>query len=368
MTTTETRDLSLRSTAIGSLPHTEAVSACRLMTGALDIPAWPQLPRRSFHENMYAQYSEGFPGVVVDEAAERVWVDRRQDLDEGLAALYAAYVDNDLSHGAFTANYAAAFGEFLKQAGGRPWPAVKGHVTGPISWGLTVTDQDKRSVLYDDVLADAVAKHLRLKASWQEAQLRQVCDRTIVFIDEPYMSAFGSAFVPLEREFVVRLLTETMSGLHGLIGVHCCGNTDWSLLLETPAHILNFDAYNFAGSVALYPDAVRAFLRRGGLLAWGIVPSADEAAIMSETEGSLTLRLLEGMRLLSAKGVSMDDLLAGCLVSPSCGLGGRSEAAAERALALASGVAAELRRRFGVSNWSDRNIRDDQELTGRWRV
>jgi hypothetical protein len=340
------------STAIGSVPHTDARVACELMTTALSIPAWPQLPRRSFHENMYAQYSEGFPGVTVDEVGERVWVDTRLPLDDGLAALYAAHLTNDTAHGALSAGYAAGFGEFLKQARGRTWPAVKGHVTGPISWGLTVTDQDKRSVLYDDVLADAVAKHLRLKAAWQEEQLRQVCERTIVFVDEPYMSAFGSAFVPLERDFVVRMLTETMSGLQGLIGVHCCGNTDWSLLLETPAHILNFDAYAYAGSIALYPDAVKAFLRRGGLLAWGIVPSSDEAAIMSETVDSLTARLLDGMQLLVDKGIAKDDLLAGCLVSPSCGLGGRSVAAAARALDLATGVAAEMRRRFGVPEWS----------------
>jgi methionine synthase II (cobalamin-independent) len=224
---------------------------------------------------------------------------------------------------------------------------VKGSVTGPISWGLTVTDQDKRAILYDDTLADAVAKHLRLKAAWQERELRKLSDTTIIFVDEPYMSAYGSAFFSIERDLVVRLLTETMAGIEGLIGIHCCGNTDWSLLLETPAHVLNFDAYAYAESVALYPDAVRAFLRRGGLLAWGIVPAEDEAAILCETAASLTDRLLTGMDLLVKKGIPLDHLLEACLVSPSCGLRGRSEATSVRALQLAVGVTDELRRRFG---------------------
>ena len=276
-------DLTLLATSIGSLPHTDPVAACRVMTDTLPIPAWPQLPRRGFKENMYVQYSEGFPGVVIDERQERIWVDRSQDLSAGLERLYAAYLDEDLDFAAISPDYAAGFHAFLKVAAGRPWRAVKGSVTGPVSWGLTVTDQDKRAILYDDILADAVAKHLRLKAAWQERELRKLSDTTIIFVDEPYMSAYGSAFVSLERDLVVRLLSETMAGMQGLIGVHCCGNTDWSLLLETPAHVLNFDAYAYAESVALYPDAVRAFLRRGGLLAWGIVPAEDEEAILRET-------------------------------------------------------------------------------------
>jgi methionine synthase II (cobalamin-independent) len=339
--------LTLLATAIGSLPHTDPVAACRVMTDNLPIPAWPQLPRRSFKENMYAQYSEGFPGVVVDEGHERIWVDRSRDLDGGLERLYAAYMENDLDFAAISAEYAAGFHAFLDVAAGRSWPAVKGSVTGPISWGLTVTDEDERAILYDDSLADAVAKHLRLKAAWQERELRKLSNTTIIFVDEPYMSAYGSAFFSLEREMVLRLLTETMAGIKGLVGVHCCGNTDWSLLLETRAHVLNFDAYAYAESVALYPEAVRAFLRRGGLLAWGIVPAEDEEAIAGETAGSLTDRLLVGMSLLVKKGIPLDHLLDACLVSPSCGLRGRSEAIAVRALQLAVGVTEELRRRFG---------------------
>ncbi len=54
-------------TIIGSLPHPDAVSACQeVILNLKDIPAWPQLPRRSFKENMYAQFSEHLPGLVLD--------------------------------------------------------------------------------------------------------------------------------------------------------------------------------------------------------------------------------------------------------------------------------------------------------------
>jgi len=50
---------------IGSLPYQDPADACqRVLQYLRDLPAWPQLPIRSFLENMYAQYSEGFPGIV----------------------------------------------------------------------------------------------------------------------------------------------------------------------------------------------------------------------------------------------------------------------------------------------------------------
>ena len=57
-------------TMIGSMPHTDPAEACAVVSRYLkDIPAWPQLPQRSFKENMYAQYSEGFPGIVSGKTA-----------------------------------------------------------------------------------------------------------------------------------------------------------------------------------------------------------------------------------------------------------------------------------------------------------
>ena len=149
-------------TAIGSVPHTDPDEAYSAVLANLpEIPVWPQLSRRSFLENMYVQYSEGFPGVKVEE--ERIYVDRTLDLAEPLEKLYGAYLENDLDAYAISPEHAAGLHLFLSRKLGSV-AAVKGQVTGPISFGLVVTDQDRRPILYDETLADAVAKHLRLKA------------------------------------------------------------------------------------------------------------------------------------------------------------------------------------------------------------
>ncbi len=77
------------------MPHTDPAEACSLVARYLkDIPAWPQLPNRSFLENMYVQYSQGFPGVVIKDNS--IYVDRSQDLNQPLEQLYAAYLENDI--------------------------------------------------------------------------------------------------------------------------------------------------------------------------------------------------------------------------------------------------------------------------------
>ena len=336
-------ELSGLPTMIGSMPHTDPQRACSIVAKFLpQIPAWPQLPKRSFLENMYVQYSEGFPGVTIE--GERIYVDRTKDLDEPLQQLYTAYLDKDIDSYAIVSEYAAGLHSFLDM---EPCSAraVKGQVTGPVTWGLTVTDQDRRPILYDETLADAVAKHLHLKSAWQESVLRPKATSTIVFVDEPYMSSVGSAFVSVSRDQVITLLSEVFAGIVGLKGVHCCGNTDWSMLLDTPLDILNFDAYNYGYTIALYPEGVKSFLERGGVIAWGIVPR-EESDLRGEMVSGIIDRLEAGMSALERKGADGQRLKRQCLLTPACGLEPASEEAAEWALELLADVSMEYRRRY----------------------
>ena len=333
-------------TIIGSMPHTDPVEACSLVTRFLkDIPAWPQLPRRSFLENMYVQYSEGFPGVVVDN--DSIYVDTAKDYSKSLEELYNAYLKNDDGKYPFGHDYAVGFYAFLEQPNLRPL-AVKGHVTGPLSWGLTVADQNKRSILYDEILGDAVPKLLKLKAAWQEKELQKISKNTIIFVDEPYMASYGSSVAagPFSSpEKVAEMIDEVFEGIIGLKGLHCCGNTDWSVFFRTKLDILNFDTYNFAESLTLYPDEVKAFIDRGGCIAWGIVPNNMES-LTKETVASLQDRLEEALAPFTRNGLDFRDLVAHSLLTPSCTLMPLGEDAAEKALELLTALSAQIRSRY----------------------
>lgn len=333
-----------RATVIGSMPHKDPSEACGLVTRYLKyFPAWPQLPNRSFLENMYAQYSQGFPGVVIKE--NRIHVERARDLTKPLEALYAAYLENDSDKYPISPDYAAGLYSFLSLGSLSSW-AVKGQVTGPVSWGLTVTDENRQSILYDDMLADAAARLLRLKASWQEKQLKKISSNTIIFVDEPYMAAFGSAFTAISREKVINLLDEVFCGISGIKGVHCCGNTDWPVLLQTSARVLSFDAYNYAQSLSLYPAEIKEFLeKKKGAIAWGIVPNEAEA-LVKETVASLRDRLEEAMAPFTRHGIPLRQLLEQGLLTPSCGLASLTGEETDRALELLAELSTVIRQRY----------------------
>jgi methionine synthase II (cobalamin-independent) len=331
-------------TAIGSMPHTDPKAACTQVIKYLrEIPCWPQLPKRAFKENMYAQFSEGFPGITVTE--DKLYIDRSQDLNGPLERLYAAYLENDVDKYAISSDYAAGLNTFLALENLSPL-AAKGQVTGPVTWGLSVTDNEGKAIIYDDVLGDAVAKFLRLKAAWQEKQLKKLSANTIIFADEPYMASYGSVAVPLSKEKVKSLLEEVFRGIEGLKGVHCCGNTDWSVLLSTSIDILSLDAYNYAQSLSLYPKEVKAFLERGGTIAWGIVPN-DEPSLEKETAASLKDRLEEAMAPFTGNGIQFKQLLHQSLLTPSCGLASlNTTEASVQALELLSELSTKIRKRL----------------------
>jgi len=330
-------------TIIGSLPFKDPAKACDIVTHYLkDIPAWPQLPKRTYVENMFTQYTEGFPGIIVEN--DKTFVDRRRDTTKALEEFYTEYFADDFSRYGISQEYAAGLYKFLTLDKINP-RAIKGHVTGPVTLGLTITDETGKGIIYDDTFGDVVPKFLKLKARWMEETLREFHRDTIIFIDEPSMSSFGSVGMQLTREQVVSLLTETLSGIKGLKGVHCCGNTDWSIILQTPVDILNCDTYNYPDSLAIYADGVVKFVAKGGAVAWGIVPTTAEA-IMKESVASLKDRWEEAITPFTKKGIPFKSLLEHSLLTPACGLGTVNEQAAERALQLLADLSQNIRSRY----------------------
>ena len=331
-------------TAIGSMPHTNPAEACSIIMKYLpDIPIWPQLPRRSPKENMIIQFSEGFPGVVID--GDKIHIEPSANFESELEQIYIDCEQDNAHKYGISTEYAAGLYAFLSQATGSK--IVKGQVTGPVTWGLAVTSQDGLGILYDDTLAETAAKFLRLKASWQENILREISPNTIIFVDEPYLVSLGSVFTPIPEEKVPVLLEEVFRGIKGIKGLHCCGNTNWSVILDTKIDILSFDAYNYASSLSTHSGKVKSFLERGGSIAWGIVPNEEEA-LARESLPSLRDRLEEAMAPFTRDGVKFKQIIAQGLITPSCTLASLSLEAANQTLELTAKLSHDLRSRYVV--------------------
>ena len=336
----------MMATAIGSLPYTDPKEACAVTLAHLrEAPAWPQLPHRDFRENMYSQYSEGLPGVVVDAEKRKIYCDTSGDLLPGIEKVYQAYLEGDYASMSIGTEYAAGLHAFAVKVkeDGIVYPILKGQVTGPISFGLTVMDENNRPILYNDHLADAMVRLLNLKARWMEAFLRETgaAEEVLIFFDEPYLVSVGSALVSVSPRQVVDSIRMCMEGLTCLTGAHCCGNTDWTLLFQAGVQVVSFDAFQYMESMALYPAELGVYLDAGGVLAWGLVPNNE--GLIRETADSLARRFEEGVDLLVSRGVSRDLLLERAMVTPACSLAGVDGREAERGYELTAELSRLLR-------------------------
>ena len=177
--------------------------------------------------------------------------------------------------------------------------------------------------------------------------MREISPNPIIFVDEPYLVSLGSVFTPIPEEKVPVLLEEVFKGIKGIKGLHCCGNTDWSVLLDTTTDILSFDAYNYASSLSTHSAKVKSFLQRGGNIAWGIVPNEEEA-LAKESLPSLRDRLEEAMAPFTRDGVKFKQIIAQGLITPSCTLASLSLEAANRTLELTAELSRDLRSRYAV--------------------
>jgi hypothetical protein len=336
-------------TGIGSVPHRNEGEFFRILLDSFpEIPFLPQFPRRSFLEGMVTQYAQGFPSLKIDEKNQKAWIDTSPGFEKEVEQFYEWVEKGEVEPFRISENHAKGLGilEVLNSANLRKkMKYMKGQVTGPITFGLSLTDQDQKPIFYDPTLRDILVKHLSSKARWMEKRFRDLLPgvKTILFFDEPSLSAFGSAFSGLNREDVVLSLNECFDAVQGLKGIHCCGNTDWGVLLETHLDILNFDAYGYLENLALYPKELSAFLERGGILAWGIVPT-DEA-IQNEDGRSLSERFKAGIATLARKGID-PILLRRAILTPSCGTGSLPVPLAERVFRITSEVSKILREEF----------------------
>lgn len=333
-------------TAIGSFPQKNPAKACDLIFEYLpEAPAWPQLPQIGFRENMCVQFSRGMPALVLDPEKERIYFQVEDDLLEKLEGFYQRVIEDDLEYFALSGEYALGFGYFLNRLKGKdPFPYLKGCVTGPVTFGLTITDQNRKPSLYYPELFDAITKTLVMKARWQIRRLSPLCERVIIFVDEPYLASIGSAVVSLQEKDVVEKLNEVIGGIHGegaIAGVHCCANTDWSILMRTDVDILSFDAYGYAKNLLLYGSQIRGFLDRGGFLAWGIVPSAEE--VEKESVDSLWKRLLSSWEKLQNEGFTRQELRDTSLITPSCGMGTLTPEQSEKILKINLEISRRIR-------------------------
>jgi cobalamin biosynthesis protein CobD len=273
---------SCAATAIGSLPHKDPEQACKVVLESIpNGPIWPQLPANGLHEQMEIQYSEGIPRVVLDQVKGRMYFDTTGDTSTDLADFYEKYCADDLEAFRISPDFSKGIYamESALKASGVKRPFVKVRTTGPLSVGLSIVDENKRAIYYNPEFVDVVVKGMAMKCRWQIRKFQPFAEKVICFVDEPILSAFGSStYVSVTRDDTVAKLGEVIEAVHSegaLAGVHCCGNTEWPILMDAGVDIINFDAFDYGETILLHPDAFESHLKAGK----GLVSDREASAL-----------------------------------------------------------------------------------------
>ncbi len=325
----------LCTTGIGSLPLLDAREAVNYVIEKFPyMPYWPQLPKTGPAESMYLQFMNGFPRdgreslVLHEQGIEQVladYLDGRTLLPERDAAKGLYYL---LDHVTETT---------------RP-RFIKGQVTGPISMGLQARDRKGRPALYDRGLQQAICAQLSMHARGQAEALSSVGMDVIISIDEPYLTTLGSGFFAYDSAMAEEYIVSVLRSISCSRALHCCGNTDWSMVLGLPLDIISFDAYGYWEQFCAYAPEIRTFLERGGYIAWGMVPSTED--INRVTAVSIGEQFIGILRTLSQKGLDPFLVVDRSILTPSCGLGSLTPGEARKAISMLQDLQAYLRGKY----------------------
>jgi hypothetical protein len=351
---------------IGSLPLDNHETALDwIFQTTPEIPLWPQLPSNP-RERMLPQFAEGIPCIVEQNPSDpqgRISFDiSSPDFEGAMLSFYEDYLaaigdPDSLSDSRFATGRERAAGLYLLADRLRALSAAgtvraaKGQVTGPFTMLTGIKDSEGRAGYFDATIRDMVIKAIAVKAAWQTRLLRDSCGKPVLlFIDEPALAGLGSsAFISVSAEEIRDMINETVTAVHlaeGLAGIHVCANTDWETLLGSDIDILSFDAYGYFDRIAPLGRDINAFLDRGGILAWGGVPTSNEEDIRTETAASLCNLWERQMDVLITPKRGKEEILRQTLVTPSCGTGSLAPETARRVLELTRDVSAALREKY----------------------
>jgi len=171
----------------------------------------------------------------------------------------------------------------------------------------------------------------------------------IAGLPETTLVSFTSAGGSGTREDIITCINGGFEGLDCVTWIHCCANIDWTLLIDSNVDVINFDAYQHSEKIALYHEEFEAFLRRGGMLAWGIVPVTDEL-IAGEDVPSLVEKLERGISLLVTKGIDEGLLVSSSWLMPCCDTVMMSPENSDRAFRMTREISETMRHKYGLKD------------------
>ena len=325
-------------TALCAIPHREPLKACEVILTY--FPQAPCVPRLTMSLRMFL---EGMPCVVMDVERRQLSLDLSREQE--LLHFYESCEASKIDHFAISRERAPglyAFADTVLRSAPPQLQLIHLDLPGPLTLGLSMLGSDRVPAWYDETMKDIIVKTLRMKIMWLERFFNQAIPDmlTMITLTEPSLATYSTPFGSLSRQDMLKSIDEVLNAIKGLRAIHCCANIDWSMLTESGAQVINFDAFRFSESLALYAEDLKNFIGRGGMLSWGVVPVDD--TVVDEDVESLMSRLDAGIKLMVNEGIEKQLLLESSFITPSCTTSLLSVEMSERVFKLTNEVSRKL--------------------------
>ncbi|MHB8874055.1 MAG: uroporphyrinogen decarboxylase/cobalamine-independent methonine synthase family protein [Myxococcaceae bacterium] len=316
-------------TGIGSLPHTQQELALQ-MALQLDVPYLPQLPSGNPSEFMIPSALDGLPGLSFDgEGMCKVdlgaWGASREAFG---MSIEVALQSGELGPFEPTAQACRSWKPFLWEVEHRKLAFAKVQLAGPgtVRW-VTKTSEGGPASEHGG-LDQQIFRLLLAKALAMVKAVRKAGATPILYLDEPGMFGFERAnprHLMLLQELKLLAMAAQREG--ALVGVHCCSNTEWGLLLELGLDLLSIDVRLSLDAVLEERAAFARFMASGATLSLGIIPTDLKS---SYEVNELVESVEASLRATLPRGTSFGAVVSRMPLTPACGLAMRSVLDAER--------------------------------------
>jgi hypothetical protein len=327
-------------TGIGSLPFTTVKSAIRAVAEwSPDVPFWPQLPQLSERESVIGQ-GLGIAADLIEPRKEGYGYQVKEGrIDSLLEILHR-------SGGDLTPANAVAFSAFEEALSSGLFThavAVKGQIEGPITLSAYLFHQG-RPFLSDPALFTAIAFHVSQMIRWQVNRLKSAGVPALMFVDEPALclEVPVSAVSEEQRLSALAATLEEARVRGAYAGLHCCAARPIERMLRVRPDILSFDAH--VGLDLFFADSRgRDFVHRGGIVAYGIVPTRP--GLNAADTACIFLRWLQA----ASRAGDPQEFAQRSMITATCGLGLLDMAAVEESFSMAHGIGKLIRTLAGQS-------------------
>jgi hypothetical protein len=262
---------------------------------------------------MYIQTSQNFPGIEIDFDKGRL-VFNTSRFEEELND-YFTKMETPETY-ALTEKYSMVFNKFLSKSL-QDYRAIRGQITGPVSFGFKVLDENLKPIIYNEEVKTILFDFIQKKVNVQYQELKAKNQNAFVWVDEPGLGYVFSGLSGYNDQQAKQDYYQFVQGIEGPKGLHLCADVNLPYLLELGVEILSFDAFQIGFMPKEYTQSVGEFIKKGGIISWGIVPT-ELRSLEIQTPETLFSILSNYWEVISENtGLSLIEIAEQALVAPA---------------------------------------------------